>query len=217
MNRPSSNKNFILDNIDLTKKICDIIIKINLKNISICILDTVLKNTYMVNLKKCGNSTRFKKKNNSRILIMSCLIFLENGANLTIIVLSVHFVKEIKVKLFSSNSKIKLLYIDDLIDFLLNFKLLKNSKTNIVNKFKFTYESTAQQLCKIIQGFEKIKQIIYSDFQTRFIKNLYSTYISLLPKKIYISVKSSKDLRGNFIETFKSENSGQISIICKKK
>lgn len=226
VNRPSSNKNFILDNIDLTKKICDIIIKNKLRKILIFSSSTqVFKKTdYGKSKKKCEEILLdLKKKNNSKILIMRLPnIFgkwCKPNYNSVVSTFCYNIARNKKVKLFSSNSKIKLLYIDDLIDILLNFKFLKESKTNIKDKFKFTCESTAQKLYEIIQGFEKNrKKLFVPDFKTKFIKNLYSTYISLLPKKKFIyQLKSSKDLRGDFIETFKSENSGQISIIVAKK
>ena len=106
-----------MDNIDLTKKICDIIIKNKLRKILVFASSTqVLKNTYYgKSKKKCEISTRFKKKNNSKILIMRLPnIFgkwCKPNYNSVVSTFCYNIARNKKVKLFSSNSKIKLLYI----------------------------------------------------------------------------------------------------------
>ena len=49
--------------------------------------------------------------------------------------------------------------------------------------------------------------------KSKFDKNLYSTFISYLPKnRLTFPLKNNKDQRGNFVECFKSLDFGQISF-----
>ena len=53
---------------------------------------------------------------------------------------------------------------------------------------------------------------------SKFVKNLYSTYISNLPKnKIAYNLKANKDTRGSFVEFLKTKRSCQFSIFVAKK
>ena len=226
VNRPSSKKNFILDNINLTKKICEIILKNKQKKILIFSSSTqVLKNTdYGKSKKKCEKILlNLKKKNNSNILIMRLPnVFgkwCKPNYNSVVSTFCYSIARNKKVKLFNSNLKIKLLYIDDLIDFLTDLKLLKRFKTNIISKFNFMHETTAIKLYEIIKAFEiGRKSLFIPNFKSKFQKDLYSTYISLLPKKKFTyQLKSSKDSRGDFIEAIKTTDAGQVSIIIAKK
>lgn len=226
VNRPSFNKNYFSDNIELTKKISEIILKKKQKKTLIFSSSIqVLKNTdYGKSKKKCETILlNLKSKSNSKILILRLPNIFGKWSkpnyNSVVSTFCYNVARNKKVNIFNANSKIKLLYIDDLINLLLNFKLLKENKSNIVKKFEFTYETKVQKLYEIIRGFENQRnQFFVPNFKNKFLKNLYSTYVSLLPKKKFMyHLKSSKDLRGNFIETFKTDCSGQVSIIIAKK
>ena len=65
---------------------------------------------------------------------------------------------------------------------------------------------------KIREFNASIKNISLNNLDTRIDKNLYSTFISFLTEKFFLTdLKSHKDVRGNFVEFIKSENFGQIS------
>ena len=107
-------------------------------------------------------------------------------------------------KIFVSDpkKKINLVYIDDVIEsfvkIILNYKK-DFSKKNII-KIKNIITISLGKLANIIKSFEvNRKKIMIENFSSRFIKNLYSTYISFLPKKSFCySLKSHKDTRGSF-------------------
>ena len=92
-------------------------------------------------------------------------------------------------------------------------------KLSIIKKFDNTKKINLKSLSDLIFLFEKNrKENFIDDFNDKFIKNLYSTYVSYLPShKVSYSLPSKKDNRGNFIEFLKSKSFGQISIFSAKK
>ena len=116
--------------------------------------------------------------------------------------------------------KIKLLYIDDLINFLKKF-LDKTSFKNkfIFDKFPLTKIISIKKVSEIIYDLDKKRTNLFvGDMSTDFKKKLYSTYVSFLPKnKISYSLKSNKDVRGSFTEFLKTNKNGQFSIFTAKK
>ena len=76
-----------------------------------------------------------------------------------------------------------------------------------------------KELAKIIFQFELMrKQFYIGSLDTKFLKNLYSTFVSFLPrKKINYKLIKKTDKRGHFLEFLKTKNSGQFSIFVAKK
>ena len=75
------------------------------------------------------------------------------------------------------------------------------------------------ELKNTIKKFEidRTKNVV-SNFANKFIRNLYSTYISFLPKKKFVyPISKNIDSRGLFVEFLKSKNFGQISCFIAKK
>ena len=91
-------------------------------------------------------------------------------------------------------------------------------KLSIIKKFDNTKKINLKSLSDLIFYLRKTeKENFIDDFNDKFIKNLYSTYVSYLPShKVSYSLPSKKDNRGNFIEFLKSKSFGQISIFSAK-
>lgn len=113
-----------------------------------------------------------------------------------------------------SNVKLKLHYIEDVMNLVLNF--FNEKKQFKISEFKKSYKITLNDLYRKIKYFSEYNTSVeLPRLQSKFDEILYSTYCSYIPKKNrLISTKSNKDIRGDFSEILKyTKNSGQISIV----
>ena len=117
------------------------------------------------------------------------------------------------------NHMMTLVYIDDVVDELIN---ALSSKENCIGDFcevKTVHKITLGEIVDLLYKFKEqpqslvMPEIPYNSFE----KKLYSTYLSYLPKdKVKFSLKMNSDERGSFTELIKSEKCGQISVNISK-
>lgn len=129
------------------------------------------------------------------------------------------------------NVELELLYIDDLIDEMLNALEGKehrcefdglNVLPNPLGKYCYCETTHKVSLGKIVDLLQKfhdqpltlvIPEISFNSFE----KKLYSTYLSYLPKeKVSFPLKMNIDERGSFTELLKTANCGQVSVNISK-
>lgn len=127
--------------------------------------------------------------------------------------------------------ELELLYIDDLIDEMLN--LLQNRESrceydglNPVEKsdgkycfVPVTHKVTLGEIVDLLYAFaEQPNTLVMPEIANgSFAKKLYSTYLSYLPKeKVCFDLKMNVDDRGSFTELLKTEKCGQFSINVSK-
>nr|WP_288973871.1 NAD-dependent epimerase/dehydratase family protein [uncultured Blautia sp.] len=129
------------------------------------------------------------------------------------------------------NTKLELLYIDDLIEELLSalngeehhceFEGLETVKKNN-GKYCFvptTYHVTLGEIVDILDRFKsQPRTLVMPEIPNNsFEKKLYSTYLSYLPKeKVAFPLKMNVDDRGSFTELMKTARCGQVSINISK-
>ena len=229
VNRPSKQKSSYLQNEKITNKICKLIEINNLKTKIIFSSSTKVKeknNSYGKSKLNCEKILiNLLKKNSSFVTILRLpnVFGKWSKPNYNSVVSTFCYNIPRKKSIFISKPSkyLELLYIDDLIKL---FVLLKNKthnmrKLSIIKKFDNTKKINLKSLSDLIFLFEKNrKENFIDDFNDKFIKNLYSTYVSYLPShKVSYSLPSKKDNRGNFIEFLKSKSFGQISIFSAKK
>lgn len=138
---------------------------------------------------------------------------------------------DIPITVNDSSIELELLYIDDLVEEMLN--ALENnehhcnySALNAVacsdGKYCFvpvTHKVTLGRIVDLLNFFHNqpnnlVIPMLASD---SFEKKLYSTYLSYLPKeKIAFSLKMNEDNRGSFTELLKTESCGQFSVNISK-
>ena len=104
--------------------------------------------------------------------------------------------------------------------------VFKSFEKNIYKKqfSKFQYVALKTKNITVGELYKKILQInnflndnITPSFTNDFDRDLYSTFITYLPKRrILFNLKNNFDDRGNFIECFKNKNFGQISFFTSK-
>lgn len=129
------------------------------------------------------------------------------------------------------NTELELLYIDDLVDEMLNLLEGKQKSCEyegltpiekIDGRFcyvKTTHKVTLGEIVDLLYTFSNqsksllIPEIPYNSFE----KKLYSTYLSYLPKeKVAFDLNMNVDARGSFTELIKTEKCGQVSINISK-
>ena len=127
--------------------------------------------------------------------------------------------------------ELELLYIDDLVDDMLDALENKESycyydgvkaiesKSGKYAYTKTTHKVTLGEIVDLLYLFkEQPKTLVIPEIPSgSFAKKLYSTYLSYLPKeKVCFDLKMNVDDRGSFTELIKTANAGQFSINISK-
>ena len=138
---------------------------------------------------------------------------------------------DLEITVNDRSTELELLYIDDLIEEMLD--ALENKEhhcefdgvnTVITENGKFcaaptTYRVTLGEIVDLLYSFKAQPQtLVVPEIENNsFAKKLYSTYLSYLPKeKVSFPLKMNVDDRGSFTELIKSEKVGQVSINISK-
>ena len=129
------------------------------------------------------------------------------------------------------STELELLYIDDLVEEMLNALAGKEHraefngvKTVITESGKYcavptTHRVTLGEIVDLLETFRNQPNtlVIPEIAKGSFAKNLYSTYLSYLPKeKVAFPLKMNLDERGSFTELIKTVNCGQVSVNISK-
>ena len=138
---------------------------------------------------------------------------------------------DLPIKVNDRNTKLELLYIDDLVDEMLDALEGKEHHCEydgldpvekLNGKYSFvptTHHITLGEIVDLLELFNnQSKTLVIPEIpKNSFAKKLYSTYLSYLPKeKTIFSLKMNVDDRGSFTELLKSEKCGQVSINISK-
>ncbi len=138
---------------------------------------------------------------------------------------------DLPIQVNDPSVQLELLYIDDLVDEMLDALEGKEHhcefdgvETVLCENGKFcavptTHKVTLGEIVDLLYSFKKqpetlvMPEIPYGSFA----KKLYSTYLSYLPKeKAIFPLKMNEDQRGSFTELLKTEKCGQISVNISK-
>lgn len=138
---------------------------------------------------------------------------------------------DLPVTITDPKIELELLYIDDLVNEMLDLLEGKGHRANYdglkpiegeEGRFCFvptTHKVTLGQIIDLLRGFraQSSTLVIPEIPNDSFAKKLYSTYLSYLPKeKIAFDLKMNEDARGSFTELLKTEKCGQVSINISK-
>ena len=138
---------------------------------------------------------------------------------------------DLPIQVNDPSVQLELLYIDDLIDEMLNALDGKESHCiyDGVNAVldengrycvaKNTHKVTLGEIVDLLYEFKnQPKTLVLPEIpKNSFAKKLYSTYLSYLPKEsISFPLKMNVDQRGSFTELIKTKNSGQVSVNISK-
>lgn len=138
---------------------------------------------------------------------------------------------DLPIQVNDRNTKLELLYIDDLVDELLDALEGKehhceydglDAVEKLNGRYSFvptTHHVTLGEIVDLLEIFNnQSKTLIIPEIpKNSFAKKLYSTYLSYLPKeKTIFPLKMNVDDRGSFTELLKLEKCGQVSINISK-
>ena len=138
---------------------------------------------------------------------------------------------DLPIQVNDRNTELTLLYIDDLVEEMLNCLEGKPNRCNYDGleikrsyggKFcyaPFSHKVTLGEIVDLLETFkEQSDTLVMPEIpHNSFAKKLYSTYLSYLPKeKTIFDLKMNCDDRGSFTELLKTVNCGQFSINISK-
>lgn len=224
-NRPKKKSDFNKSNYLFTKTLCNLLKLIDKKPKIIFTSSAQVgkKNFYALSKAKAEKELlQLSKKNGNKIYILRLPNIFGKWSkpnyNSFIATLCHNYINKKKSKLINKNKKFEIIYIDDLINYLISILKNKVKLSKINKKFNFSYFTTINQIDKTIKYFNNCRKSFLSDFSNSLTKKLYSTYLSFLQKKDFsYKLKKFSDDRGDFVEFLKMNSYGQISFFTIKK
>ena len=127
-----------------------------------------------------------------------------------------HIARDLPISVSDPAVELELVYIDDLIDEILNAMEGQPHRTDgAYCSVPVSYRVTLGEIVRLLQTFHDQPQTLLLPEipEGSFEKKLYSTYLSYLPpEKIAFPLKMNVDERGSFTELLKTKNCGQISV-----
>ena len=224
-NRSNNKKDFVKNNYDLSKTISEIIIEKKLKKKIIFSSSTqVIKNKNIYAKTKLLSEkvlTKCTKKTGSVISIFRIPNvygkWSKENYNSVFATFAHNISRSKKIKIFNSSKRIKLIYIDDLIELFLK-ELNFNKKNKTVN-LKNYFSITSKKLSELFYYFKKNRNWFgIKDVDPIVLKKMYSSFLTYFPTRKYVyNLIKKEDHRGYFTEFLKMGNGGQISYFTIKK
>lgn len=116
------------------------------------------------------------------------------------------------------NVVMKLVYIDDVVNELINALEKKENRVDSFCEVEKVYSITLGEVVDLIYSFKKSREDrSVPNMLDAFTKKLYSTYLSYLPEdKFGYDLKMNTDQRGSFTEFIKTPERGQVSVNVSK-
>lgn len=227
VNRPENPNDFITNNVDLTKNLCNAIksqIDKTGKQISLVLTSSIqsIKDTPYGKSKLAAEQFVLALAEDHRV--KTYIYRLPNifgkwcrpNYNSVVATFCHNIARDIPIQIDNPSALISLVYVEDLIDSFIrlidnNFAECDSSDTLIVRP---EYRISVDELAILIHKFKNSRHtLILEQVGTGLMRALYSTYISYLPTESFkYSIPSYKDSRGSFIEMIKTQESGQISF-----
>lgn len=117
-----------------------------------------------------------------------------------------------------SSAIMNLVYIDDVVEELMNALNGKENRKNNFCEVPTVYTITIGEIADLIYSFkESRKERSVPNMSDAFTKKLYSTYLSYLPEDQFsYELKMNMDSRGSFTEFIKTPDRGQVSVNISK-
>ena len=225
VNRSNSNKNFKKVNVGLTKKICEVLV-LKKKKIPIFFSSSikVKEDQSIYSQSKLEAEKVLKSHANKKYPVIISRIpnvygkWSKPDYNSFISTCCFNLSRNLKINVSNKNKKMNVVYIDDLIDqliYLIKNKIKKHFSNFTVKKVDKT---SAGEIFEIISKIKNQRNnLLILDLKKRLNANLYSTYVSFLPKKLAsYKLSTNKNKSGAFTEFLKGKNFGQISALSIK-
>lgn len=222
INRSTNNQEFEDGNVGLTNKLLNFLRKKNNKCpiIFTSSIQANLDNIYGVSKRKAEKALLLhSEQNKSKVQIYRVPNVFGKWSkpnyNSVIATFCYNISRDIPITINDGTSKIKLVYIDDLVNIIINNI---DKETDNVIEIENYYEKTVKEIADLLKEFKVMrKEKFISNVKNEFEKRLYSTFLSYLPTNdLSVKAKMNIDDRGSFTELFKTEDRGQVSINISK-
>jgi len=219
-NRPVDLSAFDTTNVGLTNVLCELVSKCT-KNIPVVFASSTqadLDNAYG----RSKSSAEQSLINLSAKLDINLAIYRLPGVfgkwckpnyNSVVATFCHNLANGLPIKINDATTKLKLVYVDDVVDSFVNFVSNSNSSSGPYCDIDNEYEISLGDLADQISSFKNVKEsLVTDDVGTGLTRALYSTYLSYLPvSEFSYEVPKYGDERGDFVEMLKTKNSGQFS------
>ena len=225
VNRPHNQEEFMQGNFGFTSILLDLLKKNNNKSPILITSSTqaALNNPYGES-KKAGEDLMFEYSKTTGIPV--CVFRLTNvfgkwcrpNYNSAVASFCHNTANNLALQINDRNTRLKLIYIDDVISSFIN--ILKNgtSETGTHLFVNPEYEITLGDIADLLKSFKDSRENLQiPDMKDGFEKKLYSTYLSYLPENEFsYFLKMNVDDRGSFTEFLKTIERGQVSVNISK-
>ena len=225
VNRPIDQSEFIKGNVEFTSTLLNAL-KASCNRCPVMISSSVqaeLNNSYGES-KRAGEHLLFdyNKETGSRVLIYRLPNVFGKWSkpnyNSAIATFCHNIARDLPVEVKDPDKQIKLVYIDDVINELLNSLEGKENKVNQYCEVATVHSATLGDIVNLISTFRRGRlDNTVPNMSDEFTRKLYSTYLSFLPEDQFsYDLKMNEDFRGSFTEFIKTPDRGQISINISK-
>lgn len=225
INRPKHESEFMEGNYGFTSKLLELLIK-NGNNAPVLMSSSIHaeRDNLYGRSKKAAEELLFnyQQKTNGKVYIyrLPNLFGKWNKPHYNSVVATFchNIARDLDIQVDHSNLELNLCYIDDVLE-----EFIKALEDNPTKKGEYctvptTYTIKVGELARLIKGFQKSREnLIVANMEDTFIKKLYSTYLSYLPKdKFSYDLLMRQDQRGSFTEFIKTPDRGQVSVNISK-
>lgn len=225
VNRPKDEKEFLEGNFGFTsillsklksyKNKCPIMIASSIQ--------AELNNPYGIS-KKAGEDLMFEysRETGAKVLVYRFENVFGKWArpnyNSAVATFSYNIANDLPIKINDPDVEMQLIYIDDLVNELINALHGKETMTGNFCSVKPVHKIKLGAIAELLYSFRESRtNLSIPKLDDPFIKKLYSNYLSYLPQNTFIyDLKMNCDNRGSFTEFFKTQDRGQVSINISK-
>ncbi|MCA0386432.1 MAG: capsular polysaccharide biosynthesis protein CapF [Firmicutes bacterium] len=225
VNRPKESSEFMEGNFGFTSQLLEILKKHNNK-CPVMISSSIqakLENPYGES-KKAGEDLLFSycKETEARVLVYRLPnVFgkwCKPNYNSAVATFCHNIARELPVQVNDPSIKMNLVYIDDLVNELINALEGNEYKEDMFCIVPIVHSITLGEIVELIYSFKQSREDrSVPNMSDDFTRKLYSTYLSYLPENQFsYDLKMNIDHRGSFTEFLKTPDRGQVSVNISK-
>lgn len=225
INRPKENSEYLTGNVGFTRQLIKML-KMEKNNCPIMVSSSIqadLKNPYGESKKEAEQLViAHGKETGARVLIYRFPNVFGKWArpnyNSAISTFCYNISRNQAIQINDYKAEMNLVYIDDVVNELINSLTGKENRINEYCKVSPVYRITLGEIVELIQSFKESRNNkSIPNMGDSFTKKLYSTYLSYIPETEFgYKLKMNKDERGSFTEFIKSPDRGQVSVNISK-
>ena len=228
VNRPQNPEEFIQGNFGFTSTLLDLLKKYDNKA-PVLITSSIqaeLDNPYGKS-KKAGEDLMFSYHLETGVIVYVYRLpnvfgkWCKPNYNSAVATFCNNIVNNLPVQVNDPNMIMKLVYIDDVVNEFISIIEGKESQENLCKSYchvEAVYTAKLGEIVDLLKSFKESRlNLSIPDMLDGFVKKLYSTYTSYLPKNEFsYPLKMNTDTRGSFTEFIKTPDRGQVSINISK-